>query len=635
MKKIISIFGLMALILVISMCKKEPELPAMGNKIDQGGNVIDSVGYRDATIKSTAEGLGNNKVTQHGHCWGQQENPTNTGNCTTLGQLLGTATFSSHMTNLNPATKYYIRSYYITDYQTVYGDQVVITTRKTGKPYVTTAKVSNFTAYSAACGGNVVSDSGLAVTIRGICWDRDSTFTVDSCLGKSTIGNGLGSYSLTMIALAESANYWVKAFAVNQAGTSYGLRMPFTTLTVVPPTVTTSTVTYVTAHSAVCVGNVANSGNGTVTHRGVCWDTGGNPTLGNSLGHLFSGSGTGSFSITLTGLERKQEYFVAAFAINEKDTAYGAILSFETKCDTPTVATGSFHDITSKSLIMFDNRVDDEGGCSVTLRGVCWSKTFDKPTLQNCDGHAENGMGLGTYSDTVTGLSPDTWYWVTAYALNEDATNYGIAKYGQTQGPCEGMNTLTITHYAGSVAPVDKWIPYGLRETDLSGSNKCWITQNLGASHQATSVSDATEASAGWYWQFNRMQGYKHDGTTLTPSTTWIYPIDEDFDWLIANDPCALLLGTGWRLPTATEWTNVEAGGGWTNWNGPWNSALKMHAAGYLSGSDLHSRGSYGTYWSSSQYGNWNGWNLDFLSDDCYMSCDDKAGGFSGRCLRD
>ena len=70
--------------------------------------------------------------------------------------------------------------------------------------------------------------------------------------------------------------------------------------------------------------------------------------------------------------------------------------------------------------------------------------------------------------------------------------------------------------------------------------------------------------------------------------------INENSDWLAANDPCALELGSGWRLPTSTEWTNVDASGGWTDWNGPWNSALKMHAAGYLLVSDgsLDYRGS-------------------------------------------
>ncbi len=196
---------------------------------------------------------------------------------------------------------------------------------------------------------------------------------------------------------------------------------------------------------------------------------------------------------------------------------------------------------------------------------------------------------------------------------------------------------LPINHTAGDVAPVSKAVTYGT-VTGIPGEpSKCWITSNLGADHQASSVTDATEASAGWYWQFNRMQGYKHDGTTRTPNTTWISSIDENSNWLTANDPCALLLGAGWRLPTQTEWTNVNASGGWVNWNGPWSSALKMHAAGYLSTSSgsLGGRGFWGYDWSSSQVGNSSGWSLHFGIDYCMVFNDSKAAGIPSRCLRD
>ncbi len=199
-----------------------------------------------------------------------------------------------------------------------------------------------------------------------------------------------------------------------------------------------------------------------------------------------------------------------------------------------------------------------------------------------------------------------------------------------------GQN-FTITHStAAGVAPVNKTTTYGT-VTNIPGETaKCWITRNLGASQQATAVSDATEASAGWYWQFNRKKGYKHDGSTLTPAWT-IASINENSDWLTANDPCNLELGAAWRLPTYTEWYNVDNTGGWTNWNGPWGSGLKLHAAGYLSNSNgsLNNRGSTGNYWSSTQDSAGTGWSLTFNSGNSGMNNGNKADGFSVRCLRD
>jgi hypothetical protein len=194
--------------------------------------------------------------------------------------------------------------------------------------------------------------------------------------------------------------------------------------------------------------------------------------------------------------------------------------------------------------------------------------------------------------------------------------------------------SITINHLAsGDVAPVSKTVTYRTVTGIVGAPSKCWITSNLGADHQATSVSDATEASAGWYWQFNRKQGYKHDGTTRTPNTTWITNINENFDWQATKDPCSLELGTEWRIPTYTEWNNVNLYGNWTNWTGPWSSELKLHAAGYLNGS-LYERGSSGNHWSSIQNSNDFGWFFYFYSSNSGTASNNKRAGYSIRCLR-
>lgn len=195
-------------------------------------------------------------------------------------------------------------------------------------------------------------------------------------------------------------------------------------------------------------------------------------------------------------------------------------------------------------------------------------------------------------------------------------------------------NPFKISHNAGSVAPVTKTVTYGTVLSGLSGSQKCWITQNLGADHQATSATDISDASAGWYWQFNQKQGFKHDGT---PKTNWNSSINENSDWLSDNDICALLLDNRWRLPTKTEWETADTTGGWDNYNKTFSSVLKLQAAGYLNYSDgsLYRRGSRGYYWSSSSYSSDYGWYLTFNSGNCNMSkFYRKTNGFTVRCLR-
>lgn len=192
-----------------------------------------------------------------------------------------------------------------------------------------------------------------------------------------------------------------------------------------------------------------------------------------------------------------------------------------------------------------------------------------------------------------------------------------------------------VNHVAGLVAPVNKTTLYGT-VTNIPGEvNKCWITSNLGSDHQAVALNDGTEESAGWYWQFNRKQGYKHDGSIVLPIWT-ITSISEDSDWQAANDPCSLELVAPWRIPTFTEWSNVDNAGGWDDWTDPWNSGLKLHAAGYLIPSDgsLYFNGATGFYWSGTQKISSEGRYLEFDSGACIMRHYLKAQGFSIRCIR-
>ena len=259
--------------------------------------------------------------------------------------------------------------------------------------------------------------------------------------------------------------------------------------------------------------------------------------------------------------------------------------------------------------------------------GYKWSLTNDYNTATD--------MATAT-TKTETGLTCGTGYTRFVWAYNGCGYSTPVSLIQATVACPICGTSITINHVAGAVAPVTKTVTYGI-VTNIPGlTSVCWITRNLGASQQATAVSDATEASAGWYFQFNRKQGYQYT-TTRIPATTWITSISETSDWIAANDPCTIELGSGWRIPTSTEWTNVDASGNWVDWNGPWNSALKMHAAGYLGYSNgaLNYRGSYGNYWSSAQSDATYGWYLHFASGSSTMLNNDKANGFSIRCLRD
>jgi hypothetical protein len=104
---------------------------------------------------------------------------------------------------------------------------------------------------------------------------------------------------------------------------------------------------------------------------------------------------------------------------------------------------------------------------------------------------------------------------------------------------------------------------------------------------------------------------------------------------LPANDPCTCELGEGWRIPTVDEWSSEIAFNGWANWNGPFNSVLKLHASGLILPDGFsYQVGESGRYWSSNQFDIHEGNYLDFYVLECSTYNNSKASGFAIRCVK-
>ncbi len=95
-------------------------------------------------------------------------------------------------------------------------------------PTVSTAAPGSVTTTSAVLGGNVTADGGDNVTERGVVYSTSNN-TPTTADAKATNGTGIGTFSATISTLMPGTTYYVRAYAVNSAGTSYGSSISFTT----------------------------------------------------------------------------------------------------------------------------------------------------------------------------------------------------------------------------------------------------------------------------------------------------------------------------------------------------------------------------------------------------------------------
>ncbi len=284
-------------------------------------------------------------------------------------------------------------------------------------PVVTTAPVSDITQIGSVCGGTVTSEGGATVTARGVCWSTShSPATSDN---HTTDGSGISGFTSAISGLSPSTLYYVRSYATNSVGTSYGAEVSFTTSP--PLIVTTTAVTFIATTSATSGGTALPAGGAAVTARGVCWSTGASPTTADSK--TLDGTGTGTFSSNLTGLTPNTLYHVRAYAVNIVGTSYGADITFTT-LSVPVLATVAT--IAPVSLTPYTassgGNVQSDGGSLVVYRGICWSTT-PNPTIAST--HTTDGNGTGVFTSTLTGLTPYTIYHVRAYATNSVGTSYG------------------------------------------------------------------------------------------------------------------------------------------------------------------------------------------------------------------
>jgi uncharacterized protein (TIGR02145 family) len=214
----------------------------------------------------------------------------------------------------------------------------------------------------------------------------------------------------------------------------------------------------------------------------------------------------------------------------------------------PVLTTTAVSAITASSALAGGN-ITADGGADVTARGVCWS-TNSTPTI--ADDITNDGVGTGSFTSAITGLSANTAYNVRAYATNSAGTGYGNNITFTTSTTTE----ITVTDYDGNVYPT------------VQIGTQVWMAENFRGLH----------ASNG-----NLLTGvYVYNGSESYAAT---YGRLYTWEAALSANP------EGWHLPTDAEWDilatflGAEAGtqlkvGGSSGFNAPLGG-MRPYQGGY------------------------------------------------------
>ena len=366
------------------------------------------------TLNASITSDGGAAVTARGFYWGTAENDLP--NYVASEQT--SADFSATISDLEVNTVYYYCAVATNMRGTALGEVLSARTNPISAPMVVTNEATNITLTTADLNARIADNGGTTIIACGFYWGTSVDNLVNNVVSNVTADN----FSVNITGLTHSTIYYYCAYATNSTSTAIGEVMSFTTLTPPPPTVTTGTVSSITATGATLSGNVTSDGGMEVTARGFLYGT----NASNLTQTVQSGNGTGSFTKALTGLSASTTYYYKAYATNAIGTSYGEVKQFTTSMTTGTLNGYAWVDLGLPSGTRW--ATCNVGANSPTAYGnfYAWGETRTKTTYNSSSytiPQYNSSTTLGSTLDAATANMGTGWRMPTQTEMNELKNN--------------------------------------------------------------------------------------------------------------------------------------------------------------------------------------------------------------------
>lgn len=433
-------------------------------------------------------------------------------------------------------------------------------------PEVTTGTATAVTADGATCTGTVTSDGNGTVSAWGITYSTTAGF--DGATGTPVAGgamDGAGDFSATLTVLDDNTTYYFRAYATNEAGTTYGDIASFTTpIAFVAPTVTTGTVEATSAYAGTGHVTLTNAGTGLVTEIGLCWGTTDNPTISPVAANFAAATdqevGT-EYTVNINGMIALTTYYVRGYAKVGDDYYYDATsVSFTTPAALPDGIINGMFSVSANTQVYFS-----QGNLQYQASTNTWQ--FAE--------HQYNYVGSANSSISQTNSG-----WIDLFGWGTSGYNHGANAYQP---------------WSTSISYSD-YYAYGNWEYNLYDQNgqADWGHNAISNGGNAENSGWRTLTQPEWGYVFftrTTTSGIRYAKATVNGvSGVVLLPDNWTASIYALNNTNSVSANYTINTITAADWTNVLEV----------NGAVFLPAGGYRTGTSVYYVGSYGGYWSSS-----------------------------------
>lgn len=452
---------------------------------------------------------GGTSILEYGFYWSYSGDPYPNGTkyqtSTVVGNTFNGQILCGDQANIN------IRAYIRNSVGEVQGDIVSTSTRSIPTLSLNSSNITQTTADINF--SNPISGSAH---LRSVYWGISSIYENHT----SVIQNSDATVTWNLTGLTANTTYKYAGYYENEFCNTTSSEYTFTTAGACNvPTLTTTTASNVTNSTALSGGNISSDGGCSVFERGVCWNTSGNPTTSNSK--TSDGSGIGSYTSSITGLNCGITYYAKAYATNTQGTAYGNQISFTTTTSNPSIQTLSASNITTNSFTLSADPISAGCPAYTTYSGIEWdinsnftnSCAINSPTPTTLDQFSVNVE----YSPTCGDITPNTTYYWRGFIISNSIYYYGETKTVTTLPNCSSSPTVG-TFYEGYNAETTQITTWYTITSDggcsLTGSGLCYSTTNSNPTLSDSHISGNFESKSGSTYYYNGTITGLSSGTT-------------------------------------------------------------------------------------------------------------------------
>lgn len=416
--------------------------------------------------------------------------------------------YYASISQLELGKTYYVRAYARNEEGIVYSLKTTSFSTNPTAPSITMRSVTNVNLgkKTAILHGSVETLGDPAYNEKGFVYSSTNDTPTISDSYVEVGGSGIGTYETTVSNLILGKKYYVRAYAINAAGTSYSSTVVDFSTIPTPATVSMRSVTNINREkqTALFQGTIVSTGDPAYYEKGFVYSTTNNkPTINDNCIQV-KGSDIGNYEITATGLNLAK-YYVRAYATNEAGTAYSDdVVSFEISGTSPIVSVSEASDINLSTLsAILNGYVSDVGYPAITERGFVYSFNNSSPTINDSKVTATGASG-GSFSVKISNLILDKTYYVKSYVRNSEGLYYSSNTSTFSTGttlptlsisqPTE-INTIELTAKvsgsiddAGNPAYTEKGFVYGYANSlpTIENDNKITVDGNRTGSFSGT-----------------------------------------------------------------------------------------------------------------------------------------------------